>query len=56
MIELAVAVVTTAIVLPLGVYLGTLAERGRAEARRPAAHEALAAVYQLPIPTESGRA
>ena len=44
-----VAVVTTAIVLPLGVYLGEVRERARAELRRPrAAHEALARVYELP--------
>ena len=44
MIEAYVAVVTTAIVLPLGAYLGAARERARAELRRPpAAHEALAA-------------
>ena len=48
-----VAVVTAAIVLPLGVYLGALRERARAELRRPqAAHEALARVYELPTPRE----
>jgi hypothetical protein len=50
-IELYVAVVTTAITLPLGAYLGRLYERERAELRRPpAAHEALARVYQMPDP------
>lgn len=44
MIELYVAVVTTAIILPLGMYLGAIVERARAEDRRPPApHEALAA-------------
>lgn len=53
MIEAYVAVVTTAIVLPLGVYLGAARERGRAELRRPpAAHEALARVYQMPAPAD----
>lgn len=48
-----VAVVTTAIVLPLGVYLGAVRERARAELRRPPApHEALARVYELPDPRE----
>ena len=48
-----VAVVTTAIVLPLGIHLGALRERARAELRRPqAAHEALARVYELPTPRE----
>lgn len=42
-----VAGVTTAIVLPLGMYLGALRERARAELRRPPApHEALARVYE----------
>lgn len=53
MIEAYVAVVTTAIVLPLGVYLGAARERARAELRRPPApHEALARVYQMPSPAE----
>lgn len=48
-----VAVVTFAGTLPLGVYLGALRERARAELRRPqAAHEALARVYELPTPRE----
>ena len=48
-----VAVVTTAIMLPLGVHLGALRERARAELRRPqSAHEALARVYELPTPRE----
>lgn len=51
MIELYVAVVTTAIVLPLGVYLGAARERARAEDRRPPApHEVLAPVYEFPTP------
>ncbi len=46
-----VAVVTTAIVFPLGAYLGTLAERERAARRgqRPA-HEVLADLDALPTP------
>lgn len=53
MIEAYVAVVTTAIVFPLGVYLGALRERARAELRRPPApHEALARVYQMPAPAD----
>lgn len=49
MIEAYVAVVTTAIVLPLGVYLGAAWERERAELRRPLApHEVLAKLRPLP--------
>ncbi len=51
MIELAVAVVTTAIVLPLGVYLGTLAERERAANRRPLAPHEVLAKLRGPLPS-----
>ena len=48
-----VAVVTTAFVLPLGVYLGAVRERARGELRRPPMpHEVLARVYELPTPRE----
>jgi hypothetical protein len=56
MIDLAliyVAVVVMAGTLPVGFLLGRLYERERAELRRPpAAHEALARVYQMPAPAE----
>ena len=61
LVLISVAVVTTAIVLPLGVYLGALRERARAELRRPAApHEVLAklrgplAVAPRPVADRAG--
>jgi len=50
-IDLYVAAVTMAGTLPIGIWLGRLLERERAERRRPPApHEALAPVYELPTP------
>lgn len=53
MIELYVAVVTAAGAIPFGFYLGLRYAAARAELRRPpAAHEALARVYQMPAPAD----
>lgn len=56
MIFLYVAVVTMAGSVPVGFFLGLRYAEARAERRPPAPHEALAPVYQLPIPAESSRA
>ncbi len=50
---LSVAVVTAAGAIPFGFLLGLRYAAARAELRRPpAAHEALARVYELPAPRE----
>lgn len=45
-----VAAVTTAIMLPLGAYLGAVRERARAEQRRPPAPHEVLAKLRGPLP------